>query len=360
MPRIERAARLLYLKGMRGLSRPSNRPARPRGREPRADRLAPRSGPPAWTWLLASLCLGVAACAGPGRASLGPRTPLTSAPGWAHESLTWEKLSSIIEWLASPEAGRVGYWRVEAQLQLSEGRVTFTRRDLLEGGIEIPLLQQRLAQAQNGFEQVLTDPERDVAQANRAYEGLDASRDLARSMTAAPAPPALVAPERWVPRSNWGATAPMESRLTAHSGAWSRITVHHSAMENPLPMRGSLADSVAVVRQIQHAHTAARGWGDVGYHYLIDPYGRVFEGRPRSWQGAHAGGVNNVGNIGICMLGNFEVDRPSAAALGALETLIEQLRTRHGISRSDVVAHRTFVSTECPGHFLVAWLKSHY
>ncbi|MFT4537887.1 MAG: hypothetical protein ACI835_000319 [Planctomycetota bacterium] len=281
-------------------------------------------------------------------------------PVWARESLTWEKLESIIYWLGTPESDSTGYWRVEAQLQLSEGRVTFTRRDLNDGGTEIPVLKKRLAQARHGFEQVLIDPERDIAQSNRAYEGLDASRNLSDSIEVRPASSPLGQVGKFIPRQQWGASSPKLSRLTPHQGSWNRITVHHSAMEAPLPMRGPLSESIAVVKRIQRAHTVSRSWGDVGYHYLIDPFGRVFEGRPRQWQGAHAGGANNVGNIGICLLGNFEGQRPTPAALATLESVIEQFRGEHRISRSRVVAHRSFGKTECPGHHLAHWLKSHY
>ena len=98
-------------------------------------------------------------------------------------------------------------------------------------------------------------------------------------------------------------------------------------------------------------------WGDIGYHYLIDPDGRVYEGRRLKWQGAHATGSNNIDNIGVCMIGNFAIERPTAAALNALDALLVDLRGKYGIPRSELHGHQHFTNTECPGVHLSAWLS---
>ncbi len=98
-------------------------------------------------------------------------------------------------------------------------------------------------------------------------------------------------------------------------------------------------------------------YGDIGYHFVIDPYGRLFEGRDLRYQGAHANGDNNVGNIGICLIGNFEKEKPTQAALDALEREIGALRQKYDIPRSRVYGHRELRATECPGDALMRWVE---
>ncbi|MCA8948374.1 MAG: N-acetylmuramoyl-L-alanine amidase [Planctomycetes bacterium] len=132
-----------------------------------------------------------------------------------------------------------------------------------------------------------------------------------------------------------------------------RITVHHSAMyfRNDSP-----AAAAVQIQQIQHEHMAGRGYGDIGYHYLIDPAGRVWQGRPLRWQGAHASGANNIRNIGVCVLGNFvrgaDGQQPSAAQVGALRHLIVALMQDHDIPAGEIFRHSDFKATACPGPLL--------
>ena len=146
-------------------------------------------------------------------------------------------------------------------------------------------------------------------------------------------------------RSEWGAR-PIRADHVPMTPITS-ITVHHSAMPPPTSM-----GTVAQLRQIQNVHTNDRGWADVGYHFLIDPSGRVWEGRKLLHQGAHAGGAANIGNIGICLLGNFDNQDVPRAQLKALDRLVEGLRSHFAIARSDVRTHREWKATSCPGSHL--------
>jgi poly(3-hydroxybutyrate) depolymerase len=143
--------------------------------------------------------------------------------------------------------------------------------------------------------------------------------------------------------------------------AWTRITVHHSADSMGELAAGSAADGCKALRDIQRFHMQDPGhrWGDIGYHFVIDPLGRTYEGRALAWQGAHAGGENNRANIGICVLGSYEKRSPPAPALAALEELIAALRARHSIARERVYGHGEFKKTVCPGGALTAWIASY-
>src|SRR5262245_42541229 len=156
------------------------------------------------------------------------------------------------------------------------------------------------------------------------------------------------------PRASWNPAPPVGAKLDP-MGRIFRITVHHSAM---LFRDTSPATAAGQLRVIQknHMQDPDRRYGDIGYHFLIDPAGRVWEGRDLKWQGAHAPSGNNKGNIGICVLGNFirgrDGQRPTATELRALEDLIQKLSQRYGIGSDQIFCHSDFVKTECPGPYL--------
>lgn len=165
----------------------------------------------------------------------------------------------------------------------------------------------------------------------------------------AEASPAL----RILPRANWQPMATIGSRLDPMEKIY-RITVHHSAML----FRDTSAPACAnQIRLIQHAHMVSpdRRYGDIGYHFLIDPAGRVWEGRMLRYQGAHARADNNRGNIGICMLGNFvrggDGQRPTPAQATALQSLLGSLVGKYHVDLAQLHGHRDFVDTECPGPY---------
>lgn len=140
-----------------------------------------------------------------------------------------------------------------------------------------------------------------------------------------------------------------------------RVTVHHT--EGPQTM--SEAATAAAVKNIQYYHMhgrAAEGkdvWDDIGYHFLIDGSGRVAEGRPAETLGAHAGG-SNENNIGISMMGNFNVQKPTAAQIESLTRLVSFLAIKYGRdpSKGDFLEpHQHYNQTSCPGANMMAILK---
>lgn len=159
--------------------------------------------------------------------------------------------------------------------------------------------------------------------------------------------------ESWyVPRGQWTRQPVVVSRTTPMGGTPDRITVHHSGDKDDVH-----ADSVAWLRQVDLNHIKGinhpEPWACIGYHFIIDPSGRVYEGRPLKYQGAHAGNnaVNRL-NIGVCLIGNFDVQRVPPAQRGALLNTLDRLCLQYGISRAAVFGHKKFKVTECPGRFL--------
>lgn len=149
--------------------------------------------------------------------------------------------------------------------------------------------------------------------------------------------------------------------------------VHHTAGANDLP------DWPTEVRNIWYFHTFSNGWGDIGYNYLIDPNGVVYEGRAGGSGaiGAHFS-CRNTNTVGVALLGTYSNVAPTAAALASLESLLWELCRRNGIdpmafayhaptalNLPTIIGHRdgnassvTCSKTECPGDVLYALLPS--
>lgn len=152
-----------------------------------------------------------------------------------------------------------------------------------------------------------------------------------------------------MPRSAWSPRPPDRNHLEA-MGTPKRLTVHHSAMYFRDTKQTACAAQVA---RIQKDHMENRGYGDIGYHFLIDPSGRIWEGREMRWQGAHCGDTNNIQNIGVCVLGNFlrgrEGQGPTAAQVESLQRLVVSLMNRYRFGPDSIRCHSDFKATECPG-----------
>ncbi len=212
-------------------------------------------------------------------------------------------------------------------------------------------------------------------------------------------------------RADWGADESLrfdengtETWPPAHYPA-QVATVHHTATKN------NDSDPEATVRAIYRYHAVDNGWGDIGYHYLVDESGVVYEGR---WSGtksasceleggdgsdfaheatdldgdgvldemttaAHTGGANS-GNLGLALLGEFTDHprtggEPKAAAVTALEDVLAELGRRHSLDPTGQVTyvnpvngdqklvdtisgHRDWTATECPGDNLFGQLPT--
>jgi hypothetical protein len=193
------------------------------------------------------------------------------------------------------------------------------------------------------------------------------------------------APVRYLSRAGWGADESYRF-LPDGTESWppeffpvQALTVHHTAGLNDDP------DPAATVRAIYYYQAVLLGWGDLGYHALIDERGTVYEGR---WSGSDAvpvlGGqpgpdgrlpmVNaghalgfNAGNIGVALLGDLTGRLPTRAArrgLTAVLALLAALERLDPLGTTDyvnpitgstatvatVAGHRDWLATECPGN----------
>src|SRR5205814_3514016 len=94
--------------------------------------------------------------------------------------------------------------------------------------------------------------------------------------------------------------------------------VHHTVNVNNY----TAAQSAAIVRGIEVYHVKGNGWNDIGYNFLVDKYGQVFEGRyggvDQNVVGAHSQGFN-TGSVGVAVIGTYNSSAISAAAKSSLE-----------------------------------------
>ena len=127
---------------------------------------------------------------------------------------------------------------------------------------------------------------------------------------------------------------------------WQKIVIHHS-VSRAIDNRGKLID----VNTIRKWHLA-RGWHDIGYHFIVLLDGRIQYGRPLNERGAHcAGGNRNAIAIGICLVWDFTKNiTPGRQLLGAIG-LIKGLQKEYGIAVKDIELHREVPGayTLCPG-----------
>jgi hypothetical protein len=162
------------------------------------------------------------------------------------------------------------------------------------------------------------------------------------------------APGRYVlvPRSSW-AKAPIRSNNQPMNGV-SRITIHHTGEY------AAWADipDVEVVRRIDRYHREDRRWCAIGYHYLVGKDGRVYEGRPVQYQGAHTLSANEH-NLGISVIGDFREKLPNSAQLAALAKFLDDQRIRFRVGKARVYGHRDLHKSICPGNALYAWLRKY-
>ncbi len=166
-----------------------------------------------------------------------------------------------------------------------------------------------------------------------------------------------------VSRVDWGADESIVRAEPRYADRLEFAIVHHTAGKEPTTPE----ESAAVVRGIQTFHVKGNGWNDIGYNFLLDPFGQIFEGRGGGIEqpviGAHARGFNTRG-VGIAALGHFQKVGITHEARAALVRFLAwrldvghvdpfaQVAFADGISRLAVSGHRDVNSTICPGEKL--------
>ena len=173
-----------------------------------------------------------------------------------------------------------------------------------------------------------------------------------------------------IPRAAWGADESIRRAAPYYAPAVRMVFVHHTATPNGY----APSDVPAIIRSIYTYHVRSNGWNDIGYNFLVDAFGRIYEGRAggidRPVVGAHTLGFN-TGSVGIAVIGNGALAPLTPAARDALTSLIawrldvahvdplgRATMTSYGNPRFPagttttfrvVSGHRDAVPTDCPG-----------
>jgi hypothetical protein len=124
-----------------------------------------------------------------------------------------------------------------------------------------------------------------------------------------------------ISRPAWGANEAIRRAAPSYARSVQFAVVHHTAGSNSY----TAAQSAAIVRGIELYHVQGNGWNDIGYNFLVDKYGQVFEGRyggvDKNVIGAHAEGFN-TGSVGVALIGSYQTTAPTAAEKTALVNLL--------------------------------------
>jgi hypothetical protein len=168
-------------------------------------------------------------------------------------------------------------------------------------------------------------------------------------------------------RAQWGANESLR-RGTVEYGSIQAAFVHHTVSQNNY----TAAQVPAIIRGIYAFHVNGRGWNDIGYNFLVDRFGRIWEGRYGGIAlpviGAHTKDYNS-NSFAMSAIGDFDIAHVPSAIVTAYTRLFAWKLRLHGIPAIGTVVlnghtinrisgHRDVGSTACPGRYLYALLPS--
>lgn len=180
-------------------------------------------------------------------------------------------------------------------------------------------------------------------------------------------------------RRGWGADEKIRKGGFLYTKKVKAAFVHHTATGNNY----TCAQAPSVIRGIYRYHVLSSGWRDIGYNFLVDKCGKIYEGRAggvaKAVMGAHTLGFN-TDSTGIAVLGTYTSKKPSAAAVKAVARLTAWKLGLYGVNPKGktyltsgggnlyakgrkvhlhtISGHRDGFATSCPGKRLYAKLGS--
>jgi hypothetical protein len=192
--------------------------------------------------------------------------------------------------------------------------------------------------------------------------------------TVAPPQPAITTHAQWGPGLGWNPSPDCAPGPTI-AGEMKFAVVHHTVNANSY----GPGESAAIVRAIWQYHVGTLGYCDIAYNFLVDRYGKIFEGRmggiDRAVVAAHTGGFN-TGSTGAAFIGDFTAEQPPVAAWNAMVSLLAWKLSVHHVDPTRgftatsggagsrwpegtvvsfpnaIVGHRDLWPTACPGEAL--------
>lgn len=170
-------------------------------------------------------------------------------------------------------------------------------------------------------------------------------------------------------RAQWGADESIRNKSSLRYGTVSAGFVHHTVNANDY----TEAQVPGIMRSIYAYHVKSRGWSDIGYNFLVDRFGRIWEGRyggvDKNVVGAHTLGYNDY-SFAMSAIGNFDVVEPPDVMLRAYGALFAWKLALNGVNPASTAqkvgkstfqainGHRDAGKTACPGRYLYAQLPT--
>ena len=165
-----------------------------------------------------------------------------------------------------------------------------------------------------------------------ARDVVGAWKDFLASFTAS----AASNPTRIYTRQDWGADESLMQWIPEYD-PWKKVIVHHTVTTN------GYSSAAPEIRSIYYFHAVTRGWGDIGYNYLVDKYGNIWTGRQGGDEvvGGHAFGWNH-GAMGVAALGDYSTATPPQSLLNGVSTIIAMKFAQRGIQPfgADTFTHK--------------------
>ncbi|MCP4680186.1 MAG: hypothetical protein GY854_32765 [Deltaproteobacteria bacterium] len=151
-------------------------------------------------------------------------------------------------------------------------------------------------------------------------------------------------------RDEWGARPP-KGKYVRHEIA--RITVHHQGVVFKDAKRAP-----ARLKTMQRYHQGEKkGFVDISYHFVVDPDGNIYEGRPTWARGETRTDYDTTGHLLVCLLGDFDKQEPAEAQVIALADVLAWASGAFHVDAEMIAGHKDHARTLCPGknlHRLIA------
>ncbi|WP_372733873.1 N-acetylmuramoyl-L-alanine amidase [Nocardioides sp.] len=152
----------------------------------------------------------------------------------------------------------------------------------------------------------------DTGSGDSAWSARQSARET-QPTTEAPKPP-IQSRRSWRANEKWRDGGPTYNRTIQ------QVHIHHTATSNDY----AASEVPAILRAIYRYHAKNLGWSDIGYNFLVDRFGTIWQGRAggngRPVRGAHTLGFNST-SVGVSVIGNFDTAKPSAAVIRSLVRL---------------------------------------
>lgn len=150
-----------------------------------------------------------------------------------------------------------------------------------------------------------------------------------------------------ITRHQWGANESWRDSAPRYAPSLQMAFIHHTAGSNSY----SRSQVPGIIRSIYKYHTSNLGYADIAYNFLVDRYGRIYEGRyggiTKPVIGAHAGGFN-TGSTGLSLIGTFSSSTPPAAMIRSLKRLLAWKLDVHHVPPTGTVVMTSAGSTRYP------------